>query len=348
MEMRYQDLFIRNAEQSDAETLCRWWNDGSVMISAGFPNGLGKTVEEVREQIAGDNDEDRHMILLCKGVRAGECNYRLYEDHAEIGIKICDPEYRDRSNGKVWLSLLIEKLFERTDLIRLDTNYRNAKARLVYQTLGFRSVRIERGGWTDQLGEKQDVIYYELRKEDFTSFAPRYYLRQPEMTFADSIRSYREEFLEAGEEIPGAGGLRKFDDPEKWIADCGLKEQEDMLPPGIVPAEQYCYIDHYRDEVVGMVNIRPDMKGNANLLLYAGQIGYSVRPSRRGERIGTILLADTLRLCKKKYRLEEVLVTCLASNTASKEVILNNEGVFEGASYYAPAGEDMLRYRIRL
>lgn len=37
------NICIRNATSDDAETLCIWWNDGSVMAHAGFPNGLYAT-----------------------------------------------------------------------------------------------------------------------------------------------------------------------------------------------------------------------------------------------------------------------------------------------------------------
>ena len=41
MKIIHCDLCIRNAEEKDCEQLAAWWNDGSVMAHAGFPNGLG-------------------------------------------------------------------------------------------------------------------------------------------------------------------------------------------------------------------------------------------------------------------------------------------------------------------
>ena len=51
MQIQYKELTIRTATINDAEQLCTWWNDGSVMAHAGFPNGLGTTTEIVAKQI---------------------------------------------------------------------------------------------------------------------------------------------------------------------------------------------------------------------------------------------------------------------------------------------------------
>ena len=47
MLIRNNKLCIRNAEKTDCVQLAKWWNDGSVMTHAGFPNGLGTTPEEI-------------------------------------------------------------------------------------------------------------------------------------------------------------------------------------------------------------------------------------------------------------------------------------------------------------
>ena len=49
MHIKYKNLTIRDAMTADAEQLTAWWNDGAVMAHAGFPNGLGTTVEEVNK-----------------------------------------------------------------------------------------------------------------------------------------------------------------------------------------------------------------------------------------------------------------------------------------------------------
>ena len=45
MHLEHGKILIRTAVPKDAAQLCLWWNDGSVMEHAGYPNGLGTTVE---------------------------------------------------------------------------------------------------------------------------------------------------------------------------------------------------------------------------------------------------------------------------------------------------------------
>ena len=85
---------------ADAEQLTAWWNDGAVMAHAGFPNGLGTTIEEV---IAGLGDG---RMVLEEGERLiGEACYRkVGEDIAEIGIKICETDCQNRGLGRITVS----------------------------------------------------------------------------------------------------------------------------------------------------------------------------------------------------------------------------------------------------
>lgn len=51
MNIKYDQLCIRNAEKKDCEQLAKWWNDGKVMAHAGFPNGLGTTATEIKNKL---------------------------------------------------------------------------------------------------------------------------------------------------------------------------------------------------------------------------------------------------------------------------------------------------------
>ena len=89
MKIENRDLCIRNAAADDCVQLAKWWNDGSVMAHAGFPNGLGTTVEKIQEQIAYDSDSSkRRLIILYKGSAIGDMSYyNLGNNIAEIGVK---------------------------------------------------------------------------------------------------------------------------------------------------------------------------------------------------------------------------------------------------------------------
>jgi RimJ/RimL family protein N-acetyltransferase len=175
MLLKFNNLTIRNADAGDAEKLAEWWNDGAVMAHAGFPLGVGTTAEEIAESLKNDTDDtQRRLIIEIDGIKSGEMNYRNKGNgSAEIGIKICTPENRDRGYGKVLLSMLISSLFN--DLgykkIILDTNLNNIRAQHVYERLGFKKVRVRENSWKNQLGELQSSIDYELYPENFINFA---------------------------------------------------------------------------------------------------------------------------------------------------------------------------------
>ena len=175
MRIEREDICIRDAGAGDCAQLAAWWNDGSVMAHAGFPLGLGTTAEEIRQKISSDSDDTvRRLILEHRGRPVGEANYRNKGGGiAAIGIKICRPEEQNRGLGRIVLSLLIRELFARGyGKIVLDTNANNRRAQHVYELLGFRRVRVNENSWTNQVGELQSSIDYELTPEDFQDFAP--------------------------------------------------------------------------------------------------------------------------------------------------------------------------------
>lgn len=168
MELQHGNILLRDATKADAKQLAEWWNDGAVMAHAGFPNGLGTTEEEVAEDIGTGA-----LIIEEAGKPIGEANYRIVDDKvAEIGIKICVFDCQNRGTGKIVLSMLIRYLFDNGfDKIVLDTNLENKRAQHVYESLGFRKVRVNIDSWTDQVGKLQSSVDYELLETDFIDYA---------------------------------------------------------------------------------------------------------------------------------------------------------------------------------
>ena len=167
MYIQYDTLLIRDAVTADAKQLTTWWNDGAVMSHAGFPLGLGTTVEKV---IAGLGNG--RLILEENERLIGEACYRkVGEGIAEIGIKICETDCQNRGLGRIILSMLISWLFEQGfEKIVLDTNLTNLRAQHVYESLGFQKLRVNIDSWTDQLGNKQSAVDYELTEDKFIDF----------------------------------------------------------------------------------------------------------------------------------------------------------------------------------
>ena len=163
----YGNLTLRKAESRDVRQLTSWWNNGSVMAHAGFPNGLGTSETEVAQKI-----ENGRMVIEENGRLIDECSYHnLNDTTVEIGIKICEIDCQNRGVGRKVLSMLIRKLFNiGYAKIVLDTNRTNKRAQHVYESLGFKKVRENIHSWYNQLGEPQSSIDYELTEKDFISF----------------------------------------------------------------------------------------------------------------------------------------------------------------------------------
>jgi RimJ/RimL family protein N-acetyltransferase len=165
------NLTIRNASSDDACLLCRWWNDGSVMAHAGFPNGLGTTEEKICGSLLRDSDESgRRLIIEYGGMPVGEMSYRNVSNPdktsriAEIGIKICNSAYQNKGYGTGFLRMLIGYLFSSLgfEKIVLDTNLDNRRAQHVYEKIGFVRIGVRYNAWKNQLGVFQSAVDYEL------------------------------------------------------------------------------------------------------------------------------------------------------------------------------------------
>ena len=174
MKIIHKDICIRNAESADCAQLAKWWNDGRVMAHAGFPGGLGTTAEKIQEQIENDSDDTkRRLIIEYKGSAIGEMSYYNQGNNiAEIGIKICNTDYQEKGLGRVILSMFIGELFQvgYTKIV-LDTNLKNTRAQHVYEMLGFQKVRVNKDSWTNQVGEVQSSVDYELVYGNFVDWS---------------------------------------------------------------------------------------------------------------------------------------------------------------------------------
>lgn len=175
-------------------------------------------------------------------------------------------------------------------------------------------------------------------KYRFDSIKPKYY---------ESILRYRYLLMETNSRVDGCGGIEKYSNLESWQFNNELLENEATLPPGYSIGYQYLYIDE-KKEVVGMLNFRPKALEHPYLKEYGGHIGYGVRPDKRNMGIGTRMLKDFLPICKKKFGLDKVLITCDEDNDGSRKIILNNNGVYERLTEYTQDGKKIERYWITL
>jgi len=158
---------------------------------------------------------------------------------------------------------------------------------------------------------------------------------------------YKKSFLEAVNE-PGAQEL--FSRFEKLYDEETFDELVDQikdyskgvnLKAGFVPESTFWLVEG--DEYIGRVSIRHEL--NENLMRTGGNIGYDIRPSKRGMGYGKEILRLGLEKAKE-LGLKKVLVTCSVWNPASKKIIEDNGGIFENEVKGGPGKSDVLRYWI--
>lgn len=151
--------------------------------------------------------------------------------------------------------------------------------------------------------------------------------------------------------IPGIDrfeGIRDFEKLEKlsfseWINDLERNKHEENLPVSYSPYTLYLAIEN--NEIVGAIVIR--WKQVPILMAFGGLIGFSIRPTKRGNGYASEMLK--LALYKlKSANIENVLITCKDFNIASKKVIEKNGAILENTYSNVDDGCTYLRYWIKI
>lgn len=170
-------------------------------------------------------------------------------------------------------------------------------------------------------------------------------LIEPTAECCRQIQAYRQEFLDCGDSMDGTDGLRRMENPEKWVEHCCLFKNPENVPEGRVPATQYIFVREEDNKIVGMLQIRHFLNGY--LEKYGGHIGYSVIPSERRKGYASLMLKTALPKCKE-LGIEKVLITCTDNNTGSRKTILANGGEYESTVYEPDEKVSLEKYWINL
>ena len=184
MRIQKDNIVIRSATIDDAIQLNKWWNDGKVMEHAGFPNGLGETIEDTIDNIKNRKDKLNQLCIIeIDGKPVGELSYRIKEDKAYPGWKICDFNYQNQGYGTKIIMILLEFLFTDGDInstfsvnkIILDTMLENKRAQHVYEAkIGAKKIGIRENTWQDQVGNWRSAVDYEITREAFFNLFTNY------------------------------------------------------------------------------------------------------------------------------------------------------------------------------
>lgn len=159
----------------------------------------------------------------------------------------------------------------------------------------------------------------------------------PQKEHKIAVMDFREEFLKAGERISGGVGLEQAANYQDWL------EHKYIPHYGLVNEAVYLAFDN-NDNLIGISDIR--LGTNDFIQTFAGQIGYSVRPSQRRKGYASEILRLTLEETVR-YGFQKILITCNEPNIASAKVIEKNGGVLEKIIPH-PGFPDVKRYYISI
>lgn len=114
----------------------------------------------------------------------------------------------------------------------------------------------------------------------------------------------------------------------RYIAQITEQRGTITLPTGeVIPKVPFSLFWLVEGEAfIGEISIRHEL--NAWLLQEGGHIGYGIRPSRRGQGYGKLILRLGLDECRR-LGLPRVFVTCADDNPASARIIEANGGALE-------------------
>lgn len=160
-------------------------------------------------------------------------------------------------------------------------------------------------------------------------------------TYADesAVMDFRSEFLQNGERLLGAGGLENYDSYAEWLQHVQLLRNDQTAHPELPPATTLlCWQDGW---LIGMAELRHRLTEFQHT--YTGHIGFSIRRSCRGRKLGVQMLALVLDECRV-MGLNRLLLTCSRHDAAARSAIECNGGVLENEIAYE--GDIRCRYWI--
>jgi len=169
-------------------------------------------------------------------------------------------------------------------------------------------------------------------------------LTVPSVEYAEKILDFKHELTMADESFSGCSYLEDYEDILTWIEKTKLHSDPETCPEDRTPASTFLAVREEDDRIVGIIDLRHNIKKEA-LRVWAGHMGYSVRPSERRKGYAKEMLRLNLDNARA-IGIEKLLLTCNEDNIASEKTILANGGVLE--SIIEVNGKNIKRFWITL
>ena len=155
----------------------------------------------------------------------------------------------------------------------------------------------------------------------------------PFMELVTPSLSYKNSYLDAVQEYKADAFHARYTNMPEFSSDAEFEEfvkkiigysEGRALPEGYVSSTGLWLVDN--GEFIGRVDIRHQL--TEHLLKEGGHIGYDIRPSKRNQGYGSKILELAIPEAKE-LGITRILVTCDATNVASRKIIEKNGGVLE-------------------
>lgn len=135
-------VIIKETTVDDLENIMRLWNNGDVMKFVGFPEGLGITIDELKDWIGSAVAKPKRCHYSIYADDIGYCGETFYDvdeqGSAAMDIKLL-PEARGKGIAYKALSYAIDQAFiiGKANRVYVEPHPDNVKAWDLYNRLGF-------------------------------------------------------------------------------------------------------------------------------------------------------------------------------------------------------------------
>lgn len=163
-------------------------------------------------------------------------------------------------------------------------------------------------------------------------------LVKPTLAHQQQLEQFIQQMLDSQDNFDGTANLNTFHSVTDWIEWVNTQTDKQNCKEGWVPFSQFLSINEH-NKLVGLINIRHQL--NPYLAQFGGHIGYVIAPKYRNKGYAK----QQLRLALAKAQelgLSNLLLTCDATNFASRKVIESCGGVYQDS---LTNGENQIKRR---